>query len=87
MLGFVAAHIPRKAISNLDLRRSCKALRDDLVLPSGITISKICRRDYALTVDEIKKQLRSRHIVSLGLDGRTSTNNRAITLVIAYYLD
>ena len=57
MLGFVSAHIPWNAISNLELRRSYKALCDDLVLPSATTLSNICQREYALTVDAIKKQL------------------------------
>jgi len=87
MLGFVSAHIPWNAISNLELRRSYKALRDDLVLPSATTLSIICRREYALTVDEIKKQLPIRNKVSLALDVRRSTNKPAITSVIAYYMD
>ena len=49
MLGFVSAHIPWNTISNLELRRSYKALRDDLVLPSATTLRNICRREYALT--------------------------------------
>jgi len=57
MLGFVYAHIPWNAISNLELRWSYNALHDKLVLPSGMTLSNICRRGYALTVDAIKKQL------------------------------
>jgi len=44
MLGFVSAHIPWNAISHLELRRSYKALRDDLVLPFATTLSNICRR-------------------------------------------
>ena len=87
MLGFVSAHIPWNAISNLELRRSYKALRDDLVLPSATTLSNICRREYALTVDAIKKQLPSRNKVSLAVDGWTSTNKLAITSVNAYYMD
>jgi len=87
MLGFVSAHIPWNAISNLELQRSFKALRDDLVLPSATTLSNICRREYALTVDAIKKQLPLRNKVSLALDGWTSTNKLAITSVIAYYMD
>ncbi len=79
MLGFVSAHIPWNAISNLELRRSYKALRDDLVLPSATTLSNICRREYALTVDAIKKQLPLRHKVSLALDGWTSMHKLAIT--------
>jgi len=87
MLGFVWAHIPWNAISNLELRQSYKALRDDLVLPSATTLSNICRREYALTVDAINKQLPLRNKVSLALDGWTSTNKLAITSVIACYMD
>jgi len=87
MLGFVLAPIPWNAISNLELRRSYKALRDDLVLPSATTLSNICRREYALTVDAIKKQLPLRNKVSLAWDEWTSTNKLAITSVIAYYMD
>jgi len=87
MLGFVSAHIPWNAISNLELRRSYKGLRDDLVLPSATTLSNICRREYALTVDAIRKQLPLWNKVSLALDGWTSTNKLAITSVNAYYMD
>jgi len=87
MLGFVLAHIPWNAISNLELQGSYTALRGDLVLPSNTTLSHICRRQYALTVDAIKKQLPLRNKVSLALDGWTSTNKLAITSVIAYYMD
>jgi len=83
MLGFVSAHIAWNAISNLELRRSYQALGDDLVLPLATTLSNICRREYALTVDAIKKQLPIRNKVSLALDGWTSTNKLAITSVIA----
>jgi len=83
MLGFVLAHIPWNAISDLELRWSDKALCDDLVLPSATTLSNICRREYALTVDAIKKDLPIRYKVSLALDGWTSTNKLAITSVIA----
>jgi hypothetical protein len=54
MLVFVSAHIPCKAISNLELRWSYKSLRDDLVLPSATTLSNICGTEYALNVDGIK---------------------------------
>jgi len=57
MLGCVSEHIPWNAISNLELRRSYKALRDDLVLLSATTLINICWREFALTVDAIKKQL------------------------------
>jgi len=87
MLGFVSAHSPRGTISNLELRQSYKALRDNLVLPSAMTLSNICRREYALTVDAIMKQLPLRNRVSLALDGCTSPNKLDITLVIAYYME
>jgi len=87
MLGFVWAHIPWNALSNPELRQSYKALRDDLMLLSATTVSNICRRDYALTVDAIKKQLLSCNKVNSALDGWTSRNKLAITLVIAYSMD
>jgi hypothetical protein len=87
MLGFVSAHIPWNAISNLELWLSYMALGDDLVLPSATTLGNICCREYTLTVDSIKKQLPSLNKVSLALDGWTSMNKLAITSVIAYYMD
>jgi len=57
MLGFVSAHSRWNAISNLELQWSYKALRDDIVLPSATTLNNICRWEYAVTVDAIKKQL------------------------------
>ena len=69
MLGFVSAYIPWNAISNPELGRSYKALHNDLVLPSATTLSNISPREYALTMDAIKKQLPSRNTVSLALDG------------------
>jgi len=87
MLGFVSAHIPWNAISNLELRQSYKALRDDLVPPSATTLTNICRKEYALSVDAIRKQLPIRNKVSLALDGWTSTHKLAITSVITYYMD
>jgi len=83
MLEFVSAHIPWNAISNLELQRLHKALCDYLVLASVTTLRNICRRQYALTLDAIKKQLPSWNKVSLALDGWTSTNKLAITSVIA----
>jgi hypothetical protein len=59
MLGFVSAHIPLNAISNLKLQRSYMALRDDSVLPSAKILIMVCCREYALTVDAMKKQLPS----------------------------
>jgi chaperone required for assembly of F1-ATPase len=87
MLALISAHIPWNALLNLELRRSYSALRNDLVLPSATTLSNICQREYALTVDAIKKQLPIRNKVNLALDGWTSTNKQAITSVIAYYMD
>ena len=87
MLGFVSAHSPWNAKSNLELWWSYKSLRHDLVLPSTTTLSIICRREYALTVDAIKKQLPLQNKVSLSLDGWTSTNKQAITSVNAHYMD
>jgi len=86
-LGFVLAYVPWNAISNLELRQSYKALRDNLVLASATTLSNICRREYALTLDAIKKQLLSQNKVSLALDGWRSMNKLALTSVIAYYMD
>jgi len=82
-LGFVSALIPWTAISNLELRRSYRELRDDLVLPSATTLSNICQRQYALTVDAIEKQLPSPIEVSSSLDRWTSPNKLAMTSVIA----
>jgi len=87
MVGFVSAHIPRKALSHLELRWLYKALRDDLVLPSATTLSNICRMEYALTLDAIRKQLPSRNTFHLALDRWTSTNKVAITSVIAYHME
>jgi len=87
MLGLVSAHIPWNAKISLELRRSYKALRVDLVLPSTTTLSNISRREYALTVDAIKKQLASCNKFGFALDGWTSPNKLVITSVIAYYMD
>jgi len=87
MLGFVSAYIPWNTISDLELRLSYKAVRDELVLPSATTFSNFRLGEYSLTVDANKKQLPSRIEVSLALDGWTSSNKLVITLVIAYYMD
>jgi len=87
MLGFILAHIPWNAISNLELRRSYKSLHDDLVLPSATNLSIICLREYALTMDAIKKQLPIWNKVNLPLDRLSSTYKLAITSVIADYMD
>jgi hypothetical protein len=47
-------------MSYLGLQGLLKALRDELVLPSATTLSNICWREFAPTVDAIKKQLPSR---------------------------
>jgi len=72
---------------NIELRWDDKVLRDDLVLPLAMTLSFICCKEYALTVDATKKQLPSRNSVCLALRGEQSTNKLAITSVIHYYLD
>jgi len=59
-LKFVPAHIPRKVLSHLVLQQSYRVLCDDLVLLSATALSNICRMEYALTVDAIKKQLLTR---------------------------
>jgi len=87
MLGFVSAHIAWNAISNLELQLSYQTLRSAIVLPSATTLSNVCRRERALTVDAIKNQLQSQNKVSLALDVGTSTDKLAITSFIAYYLD
>jgi hypothetical protein len=57
------------------------------VLPSAKILIMVCCREYALTVDAMKKQLPSWNNNSLALDRVTSTNKSAITSVIAYYMD
>jgi hypothetical protein len=84
MLGFVSAHIPWNTISHLELQRSYKTLCDDLVLLSARTLSNIWHREYALTVDSIRKQLPWQNKVDLALNRWTSTNKLAIKSVIAY---
>jgi hypothetical protein len=63
------------------------AVRDCRVLRSITLVSNIFRREYAITEDAIKKQLLGRNKVSLTLDQWTRTNELAIMLVIAYYMD
>jgi len=87
MLGFVSAHIPWNAISNLELQRSLNALRSDLVLPSASTLNNICWREFTLTVDAIKLQLPSRNLVSLALDRWTSMNKLALMSAISCHMD
>jgi hypothetical protein len=87
ILGFFLAHLAWNAISILEQRRSYNALCDDLVLMSTTTLSNICRREYAVTVDATKKQLLLRTKVSLALNGWTSMNKLAIMSVIPYYMD
>jgi len=57
------------------------------VLLSATTLRNICHREYALTMDPIKKQLQSPNKVDLALDGWTSTSKLAITSVIAQYVN
>ena len=87
MLGFVSAHIPWNVIPNLQLRQSYTALRDELVLPSGSTLSLMCRRKSAPTKDTIGQQLPSLDSDTLVFDGWTSSNKLDITSVIPCYMD
>jgi hypothetical protein len=87
MLGFISAHNLWNAISYLERQWSYKALRDDLVLPSTMTVNRICQREYAKTLYATEKQLPSQNQVSLALDGWTSMNTQAITLVVAYCMN
>ena len=87
ILGFVLSHISWKTISNPKLWWSYKALQSNFVLPSATTLSNICWREYTLTVDAINKQWPSQNIGSVALDGWTSMNELAITLVIAYCIE
>jgi len=68
MLGFVSAYIPWNAILNLDLWRSYEALRNDLVLPSVMTLRNILWRESAFTVDAIEKEMLSQNEATLALD-------------------
>jgi len=87
ILRFVSAPVPWDAISNQEQRWSYKTSHNDQVLPSTLTLSNSCRREYPQPVDEIEKQLQLRNTVSLALDGLIARNSLAITLVIAYYTD
>jgi len=87
MVGFISAHSPWNVISDQELPHSYSAFRDKLVLPSASTWSNICRREYTMTLDAIKKQLRSRKKVSLALDGWTLRRKLALTSVCDYYKD
>jgi hypothetical protein len=86
MLGFVSAHIPWNTITNREFRRAYNALRPDLQLPGRSTLSNICRREYARTIEAIREQLPKSNKISLAIDGWTSTNKLAITSVIGYYI-
>jgi len=74
-------------ISDRELRRPHKAFRDDFVLPLAMTLGNISLRHYALTVDAITKQYRSRYKVSSAMTQWTSTNKLAITSVLACDMD
>jgi len=87
MLWFVSAHMPWNAISNLELQQSYRALRSELLLPSATTLSNICWREYAQTLDAIKTPLPSQNEVSVAFDRWRSMNTLAITSVITYYMD
>jgi len=69
------------------LRWSYIALRCDVAVPLATTLSKICLREYALTIDAFKKQSLSPNKVSSGFERWTSTNKLAMTAVIGYYIE
>jgi len=87
MLGFVLAHIPWNAISNLELQWSYNALWSQLVLQSANTMRNISSTEYTLMLDAIKKQLPSRNQANLAFDRWRSMNELAIKCDIAYCLD
>jgi len=87
MFVFGSSYTACIAISIIELRQPFNLLYRELVLPSASTLSNFWWTDYTLTVDAIEDYLRSRHTVSLALDGSTSMNKLAITWVIAYYMD
>jgi len=72
---------------NVELQLSYNAIRSVRALLSTSMLSNICPREYPLTVDAIHMQLPSRNIVSLALDGWTSTNKFVLMLVIPYDMD
>jgi len=84
---FGSAHIAWNGLSILVLRWSYKVLHSKLVLPSAGKLSDLRRRQSALTVDAIKKQLPSRNKVNSAWDGGTSQIKLASTLAIAYYME
>jgi hypothetical protein len=53
MLGFILAHIHRKARSNMELQRSYHELDDAYEQPSSTSSIKIVRTEYVQTVDAI----------------------------------
>jgi len=83
MLGFVSAYIPWNPQSNLEWWWGYDALWRKQVLPTVSIPSCICWREYTMTADGIKKQLRLKIKVSYAVNRWTSTNTLAISLVIA----
>jgi hypothetical protein len=62
-------------------------LRDEQVLPCTTTVRNIHGSEYALTVDAIKRHLRSPKIVRLAFNQWTSRNKLRIMLFIADSVD
>jgi len=85
IIQFLSADIAWNIISNPKLRRSCEVLRDDLVRPSAMPLTNICRWVYALTVNAIYKQFPAKNTFCLALDRLTWTIKQAITAVIDYH--
>jgi hypothetical protein len=87
MLGFVLANIPWNLRSNHSLQWLDKPWQSDQVLLYARNLSNICGREFALTVDAIRKQSTSWNEFSLAWDWWRSTNKRPITSVTEYYTD
>lgn len=87
ILGFVSAYISWIAISTIEQQWPNNGLCSTLMLPSTSTFSNIGRREYSLTVDEIRIQLPSRNNVSFAFDRWKSIINYVMMSVIPYYMN
>lgn len=87
MLRFIAGYIPQNALTNLKQGWSYKALQSELVQPTTATLPNHCQWEYSLTVVTTINQLLFSNTVMLAVEGWTSTNAYATTLVLTSYLD
>ena len=83
MLRFVLADIRLKTISYAAPRCLFNAWQSEIVWHLANTPSNICRREYILPAEAIKKQLLSRNKVSLPLDSWRWMDKIKIVLVFA----